>query len=735
MTAHDMTAHDMTAHDMTGLHIVHVVCSSAFAGVERYVRDSALALETAGCRVTVIGGAEAWMRAPLLARGVEWYPARNVWEAFGALRRVHAVDVIVTHMTLADLAGVGVGILRRVPVVSTRHFAAHRGRNALNRVLVHALQRRIARQIAISQFVAQHVEGESVVIHTGVADVADVDDRGRAPFVLVLQRFESEKHTGTALRAWAQAGRFDGWRLVLAGDGSERDELRDLARRLGVADTVDFIGFQSDVDALLRRASILIAPTPREGLGLAVIEAMAYGLPVVAAGGGGHLETVGPVAEAALFPVDDSERAGRLLAELIDDPERRYRYGHALRERQRSHFGIQAQLRDTLGVLREVVHDGGRLRIVVASLEPWDEVWRRNQYLVHGLLGEDPAVEVLFVEPPADPVHALSRAGRPHRGRGLRTVEGYDGRLHLYQPTKTLPRAIGPAADALLRRSIRHALRRLGWRTGVLWINDPGVSGLVSALGWPCLYDITDDWVEARRGARTHTRLRRADRELLSSCDEVIVCSPALARTKGAARQVRLIPNAVDVDRYRRPQPRPTDMTGAPVALYVGTLHEDRLDVQLVLDTATAVGAVGGTLALVGPDALSHDNSSRLARHPAITVLGPRDRAAVPAYLQHAHVLIVPHVVDDFTESLDPIKLYEYVAVGRPIVSTAVAGFREHEGATTVGRDEFPTVVASALAHWSPTVEYAAVPDWHDRVAAVHEVVASLAARPATPGG
>ena len=46
-------------------------------------------------------------------------------------------------------------------------------------------------------------------------------------------------------------------------------------------------------------------------------------------------------------------------------------------------------------------------------------------------------------------------------------------------------------------------------------------------------------------------------------------------------------------------------------------------------------------------------------------------------YLQHADVLVVPHVVTSFTDSLDPIKLYEYQAVGRPVVSTPVAGFRD----------------------------------------------------------
>ena len=58
--------------------------------------------------------------------------------------------------------------------------------------------------------------------------------------------------------------------------------------------------------------------------------------------------------------------------------------------------------------------------LVVASLEAWDGVWRRNQHLVFRLLRDDPELRVLFVEPPADPIHAARRRERPRPGQGLR---------------------------------------------------------------------------------------------------------------------------------------------------------------------------------------------------------------------------------------------------------------------------------------------------------------------------
>ena len=81
--------------------------------------------------------------------------------------------------------------------------------------------------------------------------------------------------------------------------------------------------------------------------------------------------------------------------------------------------------------------------LVVISLERWDDVWRRNQHLVAGLLDADPELRVLFVEPPADPTHDLRSGRRPRFGARLREVPGVaPGRLHAVRPVKWMPRRI-----------------------------------------------------------------------------------------------------------------------------------------------------------------------------------------------------------------------------------------------------------------------------------------------------
>ncbi|GAA6527715.1 glycosyltransferase [Intrasporangium sp. DVR] len=372
--------------------------------------------------------------------------------------------------------------------------------------------------------------------------------------------------------------------------------------------------------------------------------------------------------------------------------------------------------------------------LVVLSLERWDEVWRRNQHLVSGLLRRDPGLRVLFVEPAVDPLHDLSRRRRPQLPGGLRAgppVPGVEpGRLWLYEPAKWFPRRLHRRVDRHLAAGTVRAVRRLGFGSPLLWVNDPDGAAVLEATGWPALYDVTDDWLLADRDAAETSRRARAEALLLARARVVVVCSPALARAKGSRREVALVPNAVDVTDYRRPRTRPDDLPEGPCALYVGTAHRDRLDVELCALTAEAIGP-RAHLVIVGPVALEPEDVHRLQRAGAV-LLGPRPAPEIPAYLQHADVLLVPHVVTPFTDSLDPIKLYEYRAVGRPVVSTPVAGFRD-AGDPQVAVAERSDFVAAVLERTAPgwgrasDLPEAEVPSWSDRVEVMAHVLERVA--------
>jgi glycosyltransferase involved in cell wall biosynthesis len=110
---------------------------------------------------------------------------------------------------------------------------------------------------------------------------------------------------------------------------------------------VEFLGHRRDVHELMRSAAIFVASRPDEAFGLSVVEAMARGLPVVAAGSGAHLETVGSVPGAALFAPGDPDEAARLLEDLAADVVGRDDYGRRLQDMQREHFTVDIQARNT----------------------------------------------------------------------------------------------------------------------------------------------------------------------------------------------------------------------------------------------------------------------------------------------------------------------------------------------------------------------------------------------------
>lgn len=340
------------------MRVIHAVRSDAFAGVERHVALLAAAQERAGHEVTVIGGQSARMRA-VIGPGVLHVGAATTVQVIRALSKAlrDPCDVIHVHMTAAEVAASLTWRARHVPVISTRHFAALRGSTTVTRWGSAVAARQVQAQIAISHYVAQRVEGTASVVHPGVPGQPDATPAGdREDAVLVVQRLEPEKDTMTAVVAFARSGLSRrGWRLDIAGDGALRRRLEAEVAGLDLGHAIRFLGHRNDVETLMQRSAVLMAPCPVEGLGMTVLEAMASGLPTVASSAGGHTETVGRLSGAALFAPGDADAAAELLVGLAADADARDRYGRELQRLQRADFTLAAQERATEVVYRSLL--------------------------------------------------------------------------------------------------------------------------------------------------------------------------------------------------------------------------------------------------------------------------------------------------------------------------------------------------------------------------------------------
>jgi glycosyltransferase involved in cell wall biosynthesis len=255
------------------------------------------------------------------------------------------------------------------------------------------------------------------------------------------------------------------------------------------------------------------------------------------------------------------------------------------------------------------------------------------------------------------------------------------------------------------------------------------------------IYDVTDDWSQITQSPAM-TRLTLAqDAELCRRADAVTVCSQHLFDMKqGMAKDVYLIPNGVDAEHYRRvldgsgPLPDVAAHWPKPVLGYTGTVHPDRVDVRLI--EALARRFAQGTVALVGPDMLPEEDRTRLRACGNVHSTGAVSYAELPEYMRAFDVCIVPHLMNSFTESLQPIKLWEYLAAGKPIVATKVAGFRDYPQFVRLASDvdEFARGVQEALqedaaAHQERRRSEARPHSWESRLDAFEDVIHSCLSR------
>lgn len=144
--------------------------------------------------------------------------------------------------------------------------------------------------------------------------------------------------------------------VLLLGDGDQRPRLGALADALGLADDrLRFLGFCRNVPDLLAAADYMVLASRDEGLPLAVLEAMAAGLPVVVTAVGGLLELVEPDVHGLVVPADDPAALAAAIERLAGDPALRRRLGAAACDRVRAHFSLASTADAYERLYRDVV--------------------------------------------------------------------------------------------------------------------------------------------------------------------------------------------------------------------------------------------------------------------------------------------------------------------------------------------------------------------------------------------
>jgi glycogen(starch) synthase len=337
---------------LTPLYVPHV------GGLETLVRQLAGVLQSRGHDVAIVtshgreaaSGDDSIDGVPV--RRVDAHDVVEVRDAAGILRveldilrlaREFAPDVVHSHD-----AGPVLWMYSRVarrdrrPLVVTLHNVMTRKFESVLPVLAKML-RDADWVTAVSQAVADDVleyepsvAARMSVIVNGIAplsaEVTAIPDG--PPRLLCMGRLDHQKGFDVAIAALAQLRRrYADARLVVAGDGPERDRLLALACTLGVDDSVDFLGEVGPerVAALLGACAAVVMPSRFEGLPLVALEAAWAGRPIVAAQSPGLTEAVVPGETAVTVPAEDAGALAEGIGELLGDSRRAGELGRRAR--------------------------------------------------------------------------------------------------------------------------------------------------------------------------------------------------------------------------------------------------------------------------------------------------------------------------------------------------------------------------------------------------------------------
>ena len=331
----------------------------------------------------------------------------------------------------------------------------------------------------------------------------------------------------------------------------------------------------------------------------------------------------------------------------------------------------------------------GRHRIVVLLGSRWanlqDQATRWREVVVRWV-GHNRDLDVILVDWPTMSVLAALR------GTGHLVVPAPSWLPDVRLFAATAPMHVRPTPlDSLgwsrmsraLRDAIGHGPIDLALSVHPLW------NPLLPRLGATRTgFDAVDDWrghpLAERAGARIDDGYRAAAGVSVVTANSV----PLAERLRADyGLDAVAIPNGVDLDAFDHPASAPGGLPEGPFAVYVGVLQE-RVDVDLLC--AVAAGA-GVPVVVAGP---APPTVAAALEQSGATVLGPIPHRQVPGLLRHAAVGLVPHHVNEFTTSMDPMKALEYLASGLPVVTTALPGMADLSPRVTVTSDTEAFVAA-----------------------------------------
>lgn len=287
----------------------------------------------------------------------------------------------------------------------------------------------------------------------------------------------------------------------------------------------------------------------------------------------------------------------------------------------------------------------------------WNGVWQRPNHIISRIADRVPVV--VLEESVAD-------------------ARDHDVVTRVGNVSVVTPHRISTQADVPDDASLRTLRSIVGRQRALIWLYTPMLVGLANAFpDAPVIYDKMD---ELSKFAHADHRLQAREAEVLRNADLVFTGGKSLFRTvAGRAEAVRCYPSGVDVRHFERARTVAPDAHIRSLARsvygYVGVIDE-RLDLELVARLADAYP--DAAIAMVGP--IAKIAPSALPQRPNLWYAGARRYDELPRILAAFDVALMPFALNEHTWNISPTKTLEYLAAGKPVVSTAIPDVVEDHG-------------------------------------------------------
>lgn len=384
--------------DRPGERILHIVGDSKFGGGSIVIIRLAEMAKHQGWRVEVLTTDATFQRA-LKKNGIGAVPLNCIWRSISPVRdlvglfrlwsflRQGRYTLAHTHTSKAGIIGRLAARLARVPIViHTVHGFAFHEESSRSAVWTYAFIERIAAHVADRVVTVSNFHRDwalklgigntqnLVSIPNGILpkraessrpreQIRDVMGLRTAEFVVLsIGRLAPQKgleYLIDSIRLLSKRG-LPPFRLLIVGDGPLLPLLKARSRELSVESKVEFLGFQNDVGALLKAADLVVLPSLREGLSIALLEAMAASKPIVTTTIGSNLEVTAGGAVALIVPPKNSIALADAISELMRDPAKATRLGEAARQRFLDYYTEDRMLNSYRELYKQLIAEKSR---------------------------------------------------------------------------------------------------------------------------------------------------------------------------------------------------------------------------------------------------------------------------------------------------------------------------------------------------------------------------------------